>query len=180
MGGLLACLGLPWIFFSPWQPTTSIHQLSKLSIKVLKNLLLDAGLPMNFSIWSSQMGKLGASHSRNVGHGEEPKILVVFFCRFPQKKNILQGFFSKDSVLPGGLYVTWMALTTIGCGELPWNMHDSALLPYIMFIDVVGKIWGLMSKHSTLVKVYEPLCHFPYVDNKLWDLSLIIISYRSL
>lgn len=52
------------------------------------------------------MGKLGASHSRNVGHGEELKILVVFFCRFPQKKNILQGFFSKDSVLPGGLYVT--------------------------------------------------------------------------
>ena len=49
-----------------------------------------------------------------------------------------------------------------------------------MFIDVVGKIWGLMSKHSTFVKVNAPLCHFPYVDNKLWDLSLIIISYRSL
>ena len=83
----------------------SIRQLSKLFVDVVKDALLDAGLPVTFSIGPHQMRKLSASHSRNVGHDENLIQRVMGFSSLSiLRKNYIAAVppLRIACVLPGG------------------------------------------------------------------------------
>ena len=75
---------------------------------MVKDALLDTGHPVNISIGPHQMRKLGASHSRNVGHNEELLKNVMGFSSVSiLRKNYIPRLppLTIAGVLPGSPYL---------------------------------------------------------------------------
>ena len=99
----LRCL---WV--QPGNPAPlTIRKLTRLFIDVVKDALLEAGLSTAISIGPHQMRKLGASHSKNVGHDENLMKRVMGFSSLNiLRKNYIAGVppLNIACVLPGGPY----------------------------------------------------------------------------